>query len=324
VPSADDRRPLLRDASPVEWVHLAFYAFVVAVALLRLPALPTPLATLSWYGGALLGTLALARLLRGVRGLPATGPRVAFAFVAAPVTYLMLGGIVPQANPFHGEAALKAIDDAMFLGRNPNVLLDGLATPWLTEILQIDYSLYYLLPISLLGFLLARRNVDGLARSLFLVLLCLYGSYFGYFLVPATGPNLNVLGLYPEHFSEPMPGVLFAERIRAALLEAEAIKHDCFPSGHTALGVVCVVLARREGSVWGFRLMLPVVVALVFSTMYLRYHYVIDVVAGLLLAWAVLRFGPRLYARLHRPGVDASPTRLPARESPSPDAVPAA
>ena len=35
---------------------------------------------------------------------------------------------------------------------------------------------------------------------------------------------------------------------------------------------------------------------LIFSTMYLRYHYVIDVIFGFLLAWAVLRFGPRLYA----------------------------
>jgi membrane-associated phospholipid phosphatase len=36
-----------------------------------------------------------------------------------------------------------------------------------------------------------------------------------------------------------------------------------------------------------FRVFLPVVAALVFSTVYLRYHYVVDVVAGVVLT----RFG---------------------------------
>jgi membrane-associated phospholipid phosphatase len=302
VPHAAQR--LRRDLAPVDWVHLAFYVFVVAVALVRWPALPSPLATLSWYGGALLATLALARILRGDAGLGAALSRVVFTLIAAPVTYLMLGGIVPYANPRRGEEALKAIDDALFLGHNPNVLLDGIATPALTEVLQIDYSIYYLIPLVLLAFLLAARNVAALARCLLHVVLCLYASYLGYFLVPATGPNLNVLGLYPPHFADPMPGLLFAEDIRAALLEAEAIKHDCFPSGHTALALTCLFLARREGSRACFWLLLPFVVLLVFSTVYLRYHYVIDVLAGFALAWAVLRFGPRLYERLRRPDVD--------------------
>jgi membrane-associated phospholipid phosphatase len=307
----------------VDVVHAAFYALVVAVAVARWPALPHPLATLSWYGAALLATAGLSRALRGARGLGATMPRIVFTLIAAPVTYLMLGGVVPFANPFHQEAALKAVDDALFLGHNPNVLLDRLAWPPLTEVLQVDYSLYYLFPLVLLVFLLAAGKAEGLARSLFLVVLCLYGSYVGYFLVPATGPNLNVLGLYPAHFADPMPGVLLAEDIRAALLEAEAIKHDCFPSGHTALSLVCLFAAKREGSRAGFLTLLPFVALLVFSTVYLRYHYVIDVLAGVALAWAVLRFGPRLHERLRRPGIDA-PSRPGDAGAPlAADAVPA-
>jgi membrane-associated phospholipid phosphatase len=307
----------------VDFVHLAFYAFVVAVTVFRWGALPRPWVTLSWYGCALLATFALARLLEDRSTLGTASARVGFTLVAAPVSYLMLGGVVPHANPFHGEAWLKAIDDALFLGNNPNVLLDRIATPALTEVLQIDYSFYYLIPLLLIAFLLARRDAAGLARGLFLVVLCLYGSYLGYFLVPATGPNINAHGLYPSHFADPMPGLLFAEEIRAALLAAEAIKHDCFPSGHTALAVVCLALARREGLRACFWILLPVVVLLVFSTMYLRYHYVVDVLAGLALAWATLRFGPRLHERLRRPGVDPPSEPGPAGETPAGDAVPA-
>ena len=290
--------PHLRKAlHPVDQVHACFYGFVLLVSLVRVRTLPTPAATFGWYGGALVVTLALASALRGRTGFRAMLPRTAWTIVAAPVSFLMLGGVVPYVNPFHGERLLKAADDAMFLGHNPNVMLDRMAWPPLTEILQINYSLYYFIPLILLVAVIATKNADGLARGLFLVVLCLYASYVGYFLVPATGPNINRLGLYPPHFSEPMPGVWMAERIRAALLEAEAIKHDCWPSGHTALSWTCLVLARHLELRWAFWVLLPAVVALIFSTMYLRYHYVIDVVSGFVLAWAVLRYGPRLYER---------------------------
>ena len=41
---------------------------------------------------------------------------------------------------------------------------------------------------------------------------------------------------------------------------------------------------------------------LIFSTVYLRYHYVVDVLFGFALAWAVLRFGPPLYGRRYAVG----------------------
>ncbi len=287
---------LLSDLAPVDRVHAGFYAFVAAVAGARAAVLPQPIATLGWYGGALIATLLLARRLRARTGAAGVLPRAAFALVAAPVTFLMLGTVVPYANPWHAERFLHDVDTALFLGRNPNVLLDRLAWPPLTELLQIDYALYYFVPVMLLGSFVLRRDWDGLGLGLFLAILCLYGSYFGYFLVPATGPNLNVLGLYPAHFSEPMEGLWLAKPLRAALLEAEAIKHDCWPSGHAALTLTCLVIARRTHRPT-YRILFVPVALLVFSTMYLRYHYVIDVIGGVALAWAVLRFGPRWYDR---------------------------
>src|SRR5207247_359212 len=85
--------------------------------------------------------------------------------------------------------------------------------------------------------LIAQRRVAAAERATFLVMLCLFASYAGYFAVPATGPNVNVLALYPAHFSGPMPGVWVAERIRQALYDAEAIKHDCWPPGPAARAV---------------------------------------------------------------------------------------
>lgn len=289
--------PALSDLRPVDWVHASFYAFVLVAAAVRFPALPDPAGTFAWYGGVLAGTVVLARALRGRRGWAAVVPRALFTVVVAPLTFLRLGAVVPYVNPFHQERALYAIDTWLFFGHNPNVLLDRIAWPPLTELLQIDYALYYFIPLVLFAYLARAGKARAAAETLFLVLLCLYGSYVGYFLVPATGPNVNEHGLFPPHFAEPMEGLWLAEAIRRMLFEAEAIKHDCWPSGHTAIAVTSLWIAARESRA-AYRLLLVPVVLLVFSTMYLRYHYVIDVVFGLALAWGVMRLGPRLYARL--------------------------
>lgn len=309
-------RRLRDDLAPVDWVHVAFYAFVLATCLLRLPALPHPLRPLAWYSTALLGTLALARALRGHGGTGATSLRAAFALLVAPVSFLLLADVVPYANPWHGEHLLRALDNLLFLGTNPNEALDALAWPPLTELLQWNYAFYFFIPLMLFACLLAVRNGDGIARCLFLVLLCLYGSYVGYFVLPATGPNLNLFGLYPAHFTDPLPGLFAAERIRESLLEAELIKHNCWPSGHTALSWTCLMLTLREHGRSAFLLLLLPVVALIFSTMYLRYHYVVDVLCGFGLAWAVLRLGPGLYARLRRDPLDPPPLLGPAPARP--------
>jgi membrane-associated phospholipid phosphatase len=282
---------------PADLVHAGFYAFVLAASALRVAALPRPLSTFLWYGGALAATVVLARLLRERRSWPAIVPRAVFTVVVAPLSFLRLADVVPHVNPFHQERLLRSLDDWLFFGHNPNEALDRIAWPPLTELLQVDYALYYFVPIALFAFLVAARKPAATMETLFLVLLCLYGSYVGYFLVPATGPNVNEHGLYPPHFADPMPGLWIAEALRAALHEAETIKHDCWPSGHTALSLTCLWIARRESRP-AFRTLLVPVVLLVFSTMYLRYHYVVDVLFGVLLAWAVIRFGPRLYRAL--------------------------
>lgn len=285
---------------PIDRVHACFYAFVLAAAALQLGSLVEPWKPLLWYGGALVATVVVARALVGATGMRSTLPRVVFAFAVAPFSFLMLATVVPP-HPFHGERLLHAIDTAICFGCNPNEALDRIATPLLTELLQLVYAFYYLIPILLLCAFLVEKKPGALSRGLFAVMLCLYLSYVGYFILPATGPNLNALGLYPPHFCDPMPGVWIAEKLRATTLAMEWIKHDCWPSGHTALALTCLVTAKRERSKAFVILLLPVVL-LVFSTMYLRYHYVTDVIFGFALAWLTLRIAPPLHARFYGPG----------------------
>ena len=58
---------------------------------------------------------------------------------------------------------------------------------------------------------------------------------------------------------------------------------DAFPSGHAAVTLVVQWYAFRYFQRRGFWL-LPLTVALLFSTVYLGYHYAVDILAGAVLA----------------------------------------
>ena len=59
--------------------------------------------------------------------------------------------------------------------------------------------------------------------------------------------------------------------------------HDIFPSGHTIIALLVMWLAKRH-RVRGWPLLIPLVAGLVAATVYLRYHYGVDVLAGVAIA----------------------------------------
>ena len=99
-------------------------------------------------------------------------------------------------------------------------------------------------------------------------------SYLGYLLVPTLGPK-DVMPMAPA------AGSAWADALHAALNDAEANPWNCFPSGHTMLGVVSLAVVAKHARRHVLAFAVPVVL-LVAATLVLRYHYVADVFAGLL------------------------------------------
>ena len=223
--------------------------------------------------------------------------RMILPLVTIPLIFTQLGATIPYVNPRGYEAELNRLDRFLAFGRDPLRLVAGLAHPLLTEILQWIYDFYFFITL-IVGVAIYRkgRSVE-LARTAFVFSLCILLSYVGYYLVPATGPNIDRLGLYG--FESGMPGVFLADELRATIYVIEKIKQDCFPSGHVAVSVTALLLAGRycrETLI----LLWPLVAALVFSTVYLRYHYVTDVLGGILLAWMSTVLGLAWHRRFER------------------------
>jgi membrane-associated phospholipid phosphatase len=123
-----------------------------------------------------------------------------------------------------------------------------------------------------------------------ILVFCFLCSYLGYLLFPTLPPYR-----FLDHGGE-LQGLWLAGTLHGWIDAAEANRWDCFPSGHTMLSVVSLILVWR----WARRAVLPIallVALLIFSTMALRYHWSWDVLAGALLAWPAVRCCDWLLAR---------------------------
>ena len=210
------------------------------------------------------------------------------AFLIPPI-FSELQHLVHPINPVDIDAHLVAIDFALF-GVHPTVWLEQCTVPWLTEYLQLAYVSFYFLPFILCVPLYRRGQFLAFRTALCALLLSYYVSYLLYFLTPAQGPRFYLADAH----SLPLAGLWLTAPIQTLLDTLEGIQRDAFPSGHTAIALVVLALTTRYQRHWRWP-MLVMTGSLVLSTVYLRYHYVIDVLAGGLLAVFCLGVAYSLY-----------------------------
>ncbi len=215
--------------------------------------------------------LAIPRLVCDER-LPLA--RAVFTAPALLFVFSSLAWVLPALHPEPFEWRWIAADRALF-GGDPSVAAQALLHPFVVEALQACYAVFYFVPIAVVIATWRRHGRAAFERCLFFVEFGFLISYQGYLLWPT---------LPPERFlvhELPIEGLWLASDLHAALATAELHRWNCFPSGHTMLSVMSLVLAWRfvRGVFW---CLLPIVALLVVSTVALRYHYVVDVLAGLL------------------------------------------
>jgi membrane-associated phospholipid phosphatase len=212
-----------------------------------------------------------------------------FPFFCIFIIFESLEYMVHMIQPRDIDHVLIKIDYLIFHG-HPTVLLERFIHPLLTDIMQLTYISYYFLPIILGISLKIKKHDHAFDRSLFLIIFCFYLSYIGYLSMPALGPRYTISHLHAID----LDGWMISEPIQRALNRLEGIKRDAFPSGHTGVALTvlyCAYLYEKKI----FWIYLPIVILLILSTVYCRYHYVVDVLAGILLALVTIVIGNGYY-----------------------------
>lgn len=229
---------------------------------------------------------------------------VAFLFVI--FTYKQIYYLIRLIHQGKDYDQLLITLDRLLLRVNPTEWLAQFSNPFLTEMLQIAYSLFYAIFLIVGVELYRGRDCSRFQSFRFTIVYGFFLSYVGYLFLPSVGPRFTL-----HDFSKidvDLPGLLVTPALRWFVNIFESIlpgmsngaafaaaQRDVFPSGHTMMTLVAVVLAcRYRLKVRAFMLILGIL--LIIATVYLRYHYVVDLAAGALLAVLCLTTANRIYA----------------------------
>jgi len=204
----------------------------------------------------------------------------------------LFGAVAPfQHVLFDGwmDAILISWDKAL-TGVEASSFLQHFANPALTEWMMFAYVIY--VPLLPLVSIICYRSAGAKAANEYLVTLSLVdiACFAGFIFFPVAGPMFFI----PEAFIKPLEGGIFTfmgEWMRTNL----HYPGGCLPSPHCASATVMIVMMYRHNRVL-FWSLLPIVLTLYVSTVYGRYHYSWDGIAGILLSLLVLKYSNRVVA----------------------------
>jgi membrane-associated phospholipid phosphatase len=191
------------------------------------------------------------------------------------------------------DQALIAIDQRLF-GFQASLVLQRIISPGMTAWMTFAYF-FHIINIPLVAcFIYVWRRRERFREMMSGLMVVSFFGLLGYLLVPAIGPMFTLR----DQYTVPLSHSIWMFNRDIDFMDFARIRRDVFPSLHVAISFVVWLYAYRNSKRL-FWILSPLILSLWLSALYLRYHYLIDVVAGLILAplsyllanWLFRRFG---------------------------------
>lgn len=180
--------------------------------------------------------------------------------------------------------------DKLLFGVHPTVWVKQFYRPWLDELMVIFYSGYYLfLPLATLPLFFKKKYEEAMA-VISVATFVLFINYFLFYLMPVLSPVMtpSLDALHTRRYS----GYIVAEITR--FIQANgSVRGGTFPSSHISQALIWALMAFRYNRKMG-TVLLPAVLAVAISTVYLSYHHALDPICGLLLGALLYPVGLRI------------------------------
>ena len=220
------------------------------------------------------------------------GLREVLPFLTCILIYTNLHDTIGFVNPHDVHGVLAEMDRELF-GVIPCVWAQQFITPARTELMNFLYLNFFWIAPSTALLLLVRRRLPEFRATIMGVLVCFYFGYFLYVLFPAAPPRL----VLPYEFKRNLQGYpsLMSNLSASAFSLLPVDSRAAFPSLHAAVSLVAMIYAWRFLRPW-FWILLPFCLGLWLSTIYLRHHFAVDLLAGWALAPLAVWVAPRLDA----------------------------
>jgi membrane-associated phospholipid phosphatase len=179
--------------------------------------------------------------------------------------------------------------DERFFGCQPSLIFSQLfPQAWFSELMYFGYfSLYILLfGIPLWFWFFKKEHFD---RVVFVMMLSIFLFYSIFDMLPVVGPQFF---FSPKDIHVP-DGYIFCWLVRFIQHQGEN-PTGSFPSSHVGITTVILLLTFNKARKL-FWALLPVAIILMFSTVYIKAHYLVDVMGGILTALLFYWISNRMY-----------------------------
>ncbi len=223
-------------------------------------------------------------------------------FYVVPLVYPMYAQtfvILPYVRTTLYDQQLIALDHWL-LGVNPTQWIAQFSHPVLTEYFQMCYVAFFFLPTIHAVMLFRDGRMKEVAELSRMMVFSFFISYVAYFGFPAVGPRFTLHEF--SQMNSDLPGLFVTSFLRervnlgggvipGSLHPELLVNRDCMPSGHTMMTLINIILVWRFRSraKWFFTI---VGSSLIVATLYLRYHYLVDILAGIICALTMLPLEP--------------------------------
>ena len=293
-----------RACAVFEWIALGYMAISSALIAIFARNLPHPLRLVATQALASLLILALCRagarsekraILHGEtfgakfwRFWRHWYPHLFFLFC-----FEELGSLVHLANPGWEDAKLIAFDHWLF-GVHPALWLEQFATPARNDFFQFTYITYFAYLLIAGGVLYYRRDLKAYWATMTYSAMGYVIGYCVAMFFPIQSPWFSMAGMWHGElhggpFTTTINFIEYFGRVRGA----------AFPSEHVA-GSVAALWGAWKHRRWLFWTLLPLMACMCVSTIWGRYHYVADVIAGIATGTLGFLIGGWLFQRTWR------------------------
>ncbi len=211
--------------------------------------------------------------------------------------YDNLHDILPLISSPDKDKYLYLIDSMVFRHVHPTVFMQKFISAELTDWMSFCYlTFFFYIPVLLFVFFFSKL-INPLRILLLAVSITVFVGFIGYWLVPAVGPSYFLA----NHYSVDLGGRAISN-FTSQTISALSATRDVFPSLHIALSSVYLLVTIKYHRILFF-IFLPFILFLQISTVYLRYHYIIDILAGYVLAVLAVWVSEKICAWWYSPRV---------------------
>ncbi len=169
--------------------------------------------------------------------------------------------------------------DASWFGCQPALAFSRIMPwYWMNELMNFAYLSYYFIIAGTVLYLYLQDAVNGF-KAAFILMSSFFIYYILFILIPVMGPQF--------YWPSPENSIPYTVPFRATMCFLQSMGEKptgAFPSSHVGITTVCMFILFFQNGKKLFYWFLPLAILLIASTVYIKAHYLVDVIGGLFTA----------------------------------------